>query len=207
MSGDEAAGSGAFGGCGRRALARIARGALTVAGWRLTTEPPTVARCVIAAAPHTSIWDVPLMLAVAVGWDLELRWLGKRELFTGPAGRIFARLGGLAVDRARPDGRVAQLAAMFAKRDVLRLLIAPEGTKAWRPGWRSGFYRIAEQAGVPIVPARLDYGTRTMAFGEPFHPSGDVDADMDRLRAFFAGAVGGHPERSGPIVIAPSRRR
>jgi 1-acyl-sn-glycerol-3-phosphate acyltransferase len=114
---------------------------------------------------------------------------------------LFRWLGGIPVQRAGQGGQVESIAKLFSERDRLVLAIAPEGTRARADHWKSGFYQIARQARVPIVPAYLDYGTRTAGFGTPFVPSGSLRADMDRLRAVYVGKRGLFRNAFGPVRL------
>jgi 1-acyl-sn-glycerol-3-phosphate acyltransferase len=172
--------------------------------WRWKVEPvqePLPQRCVMIAAPHTSNWDFPLTLAIARVSGVRISWLGKRSLFKGPAGPVMRWLGGVAIDRSAPGGMVGQLAAEFGRHEQLVLVVPAEGTRSRTEHWKSGFYRIAEQAEVPIVCAFVDRRTRTGGFGPVVQPSGDLSADMDRLRAFYAGREGLRPGRFGPVRV------
>jgi 1-acyl-sn-glycerol-3-phosphate acyltransferase len=168
---------------------------------------PTGTSCVLVAAPHTSWLDFPLMLGIAWAADLSPRWLGKQELFRAPFGGVMRGLGGIAVDRRNPGSLVADMTARAADGSAFALVIAPEGTRGRAEGWKSGFYRIAQDAGVPIVLTYLDGPTRTGGFGPAITPSGDLAADMDVVRAFYADKRGVHPERrSTPTLAGESPR-
>jgi len=172
--------------------------------WRWTAIPaeePIPSRCVMIVAPHTTNWDFPLTLAMARVRGVKISWLGKESLFRGPAGPIMRRLGGVAIDRSAPGGMVASLAKEFVHRERLVLVVPAEGTRSKTEYWKSGFYRIAEQADVPIVCAFVDRATRTGGFGPVITPSGDLTADMDRIRAFYAGKEGLKAGRFGPIRL------
>src|SRR5262245_40751174 len=174
----------------RRTLGRLV---LRLLGWRAVGEFPSAGceRCVLIAAPHTSNWDLPFMIAFAMAFELHISWMGKHTLFHGLFGRFMRWLGGIPVRRGERSGLVEDMAALFAEREELVLAIAPEGTRGRADHWKSGFYRIAREAQVPIVPAYLDYGTRTAGFGPPIVPtSTSLRADMDRLRAVYAGKRG-----------------
>lgn len=161
--------------------------------WRWKVVPPqepVPASCVMIAAPHTSNWDFPLTLAMARVSGVRIRWLGKDALFRGLMGPVMRRLGGVSIDRSAPQGMVAALADEFSRHDDLVLVVPAEGTRSKTDYWKSGFYRIAEAAGVPIVCAFVDRSTRSGGFGPVFRPSGDVRADMDIVRAFYQGKVG-----------------
>ena len=149
--------------------------------------------CVLVAAPHTSNFDFPLMLAMAWMSGLHVRWLGKKEMFVGPLGPVFRALGGVAVDRANPGTLVADLAAHAGASEHLAIVVPAEGTRSKGEYWKSGFYRIAQEARVPIVLSYLDGPSRTGGFGPVIHPTGDVAADMALVRAFYADKGGVKP--------------
>jgi 1-acyl-sn-glycerol-3-phosphate acyltransferase len=184
----------------RRAIGRFVLRAL---GWRAVGEfPPDSERCVLIAAPHTSNWDLPFMIAFAMAYDLHISWIGKHTLFRGAFGAFLRWLGGIPVRRDTRSGMVEQLAKLFTDRPYLVLAIAPEGTRRRSEHWRAGFYRIAERARVPIVPAYLDFGTRTAGFGPPLLLSPSLRADMDHLRRVYAGKRGLFADRFGPVRLA-----
>ncbi len=172
-------------------LRLLASGWLTL--WRFSNvqaPSPIPDRCVMIAAPHTSNWDFPLTLALAKVNGVHVTWLGKSELFRGPMGPIMRRLGGIAVRRDSAGNMVDELTGKFATRDKFCLLVPVEGTRSRSEYWKSGFYRIAGDANVPIVFAFVDGVTRTGGFGPLLIPSGDVVADMNQARAFYAGKEG-----------------
>jgi 1-acyl-sn-glycerol-3-phosphate acyltransferase len=125
---------------------------------------------------------------------LRLHWMGKHTLFRPPFGRAMRWMGGVPVDREATRGVVAQLVEEFERRERFLLGIAPEGTRSRVTRWKTGFYRIAHRAGVPIVPVGLDWGTQAVRLGDPFTPTGDMEADIQQLRAWFAPIVGKRPE-------------
>lgn len=174
---------------------------LRLIGWEWSGVRPTESKFVVIAAPHTSNWDLFHMAAFAFVFDIPLAWLGKHTLFQGPGKRLFRALGGIPVDRRAPQGLVAQVAEEFARRDRLVVAIPPEGTRARRDYWKSGFYYIAAAAKVPILMGYLDFARKQGGYGPLLWPSGDVRADMDKIRAFYADKAGKHPERFGPIRL------
>lgn len=171
--------------------------------WRVEGAlPPGMRKVVFIAAPHTSNWDLPFMLAVAWTLGLRLGWMGKKSLFAPPFGSFMRLLGGVAVDRAAPGGLVDQVAAEFARRDGLALAIPPEGTRSLSPYWKSGFYRIAEGAEVPIACGYLDYARRCGGIGPIVVPSGDRTADALHFAQFYATVTAKYPELAGPVRFA-----
>jgi 1-acyl-sn-glycerol-3-phosphate acyltransferase len=182
-------------------LKAIARLFLKVAGWDSEGGLPVEKRFVLIAAPHTSNWDLALLLALAETYDVRVSWMGKHTLFRGPMGRLMTAVGGIPVRRDRRNSLVKQMAAEFEKRDELVLVVPSEGTRGYTPHWKSGFYHIATEAGVPIVMGFLDYAHKRGGFGPALLPSGDIRADMDEFRAFYSDKTGRHPELFGEIRL------
>jgi 1-acyl-sn-glycerol-3-phosphate acyltransferase len=182
----------------RRALASLF---LRLTGWRPEGARPASRRYVLIAAPHTSNWDLAYLLALAAVYDVSVSWMGKHTLFRGPWGAALRRLGGIPVDRRHRGNLVRQMAELFEQRDRLALTVPAEGTRAYAPHWRSGFYHIARTANVPVVLGYLDYQRKRGGFGPELVLTGDVSQDMDEIRSFYADKVGRHPERFGPVRL------
>lgn len=157
---------------------------------------PIPKKCVMIAYPHTTNWDFPAMLSVAEASNLSVKWLGKKQLFWGPLGPLMRALGGVSVERSSSQGLVNELAEEFARRDQFALVIPAEGTRSEVEYWKSGFYRIALAAKVPILCSFVDGTTNTGGLGIVLTPTGDMAADMDRVRAFYAGKTGLKPGKS-----------
>ena len=173
----------------RRAFARTV---LRLARWRTVGEVPRTA--ILVGAPHTSNWDWVAMLLLTWSQGVQARVLIKRELFRGPLGPLLRVTGGIPLDRSNPGETVRALLAAAEGDDRFLLVLAAEGTRGKGEFWKSGFYRMARQTGLPISLGFIDGPSRTMGFGPTFAPTGDVAADMDRVRAFYADKRGIHPE-------------
>ncbi|MBN1381447.1 MAG: lysophospholipid acyltransferase family protein [Deltaproteobacteria bacterium] len=174
---------------------------LQLSGWQVAGKPPSLSKFVVVGAPHTSNWDLPLLLAIAFFFGLRVSWMGKHTLFRGPFDAIFRWLGGIPIERQSSHGAVEQMIEEFQKRDRLILVLAPEGTRRRVESWKSGFYHIAVGAGVPILIGFIDYGRNKGGIGPLIDPSGDIEADMAKIRNFFATVTPRHPERFGPVII------
>ena len=172
---------------------------LRMLGWRIVFVPPPSAKTVIIGYPHTSNWDFPVAMLWRFATCFPLYWVAKREMFANPLGGLFRRWGGIPLDRAHPGGFLEQMCDEFARRDSFHLAIAPEGTRRKTAHWKSGFYRLAVAAGVPLGLGFLDYGTKTLGIGDWIVLSGDREADLERIRAFYAGKRGCRPEQAGDI--------
>jgi 1-acyl-sn-glycerol-3-phosphate acyltransferase len=179
----------------------LARTYFYLTGWEAVGALASDKKIVVVAAPHTTNWD--LIQLVALKWllDADLSWIGKHSLFWWPLGPIMRALGGIPVRRDHPEGAVEQIVRVFHEVETLYLTITPEGTRSYTPYWKSGFYRIAKAAGVPIQLGFTDYSRRRTGFGPTFMPGDDVRADMDKIRAFFADKVGRHPDQTGEIRL------
>ncbi|MEO6801353.1 MAG: 1-acyl-sn-glycerol-3-phosphate acyltransferase [Rhodanobacter sp.] len=162
------------------------RALLRLFGWRLVGNFPDTSKLVLIAAPHSSWWDGfwGLLIKVAIGADVH--FMGKQELFRGPLGGLLRRLGGVAIDRGAAKGVVEQMIDQFHQRNKFWLGIAPEGTRKSVKRWKSGFWHIARDAGVPIFPVAFHYPDKTIQLGPLFDTSADMDKDMLRLRAWYA---------------------
>jgi 1-acyl-sn-glycerol-3-phosphate acyltransferase len=164
---------------------------LKLAGWKIEGDwPRDIPKMVLIAAPHTSNWDGINMLAAAGYYRIPLRWMGKKELTTGPFGGIVKWLGCVPVDRKGGGDLVRQMQAAFGASARMVLAVAPEATRAATREWKSGFYHIAHAAGVPLVVSVLDYGTRTITLAGAVTPSGDYAADLPLIKAYYDGAKG-----------------
>jgi 1-acyl-sn-glycerol-3-phosphate acyltransferase len=173
---------------------------LRIFGWRVEGALPG-GKAVVIAAPHTSNWDMPMMLAVAYVLGIEPSWLGKRELFRPPFGALMRWLGGIPVVRSRRDNMVQQVAARFEAASSLYVVIPPSATRSRAKHWKSGFYHIARAADVPIVCAFLDYRRKLAGIGPSFVPSGDVCADMAKIRSFYETIEGKYPAQTTPVRL------
>jgi 1-acyl-sn-glycerol-3-phosphate acyltransferase len=148
---------------------------------------------VLIVAPHTSNWDFPIGLMAMFALNLRGVFLGKHTLFRWPFGGIMRWLGGAPVDRSSAHNVVYQTIALIRGNERLVLVVSPEGTRKKLPKWRTGFYYVAQGAGVPIVPIAFDYSTRTFRVFPPLVPGEDRDADFAVLRAHFDATMARYP--------------
>ena len=179
----------------------LGRAGLWVFGWRPEAVIPDTPRFVLVGYPHTSTWDFPLFILTAWALDVRCRWAGKQSLFNGPLGGLFRALGGVPVDRTGGKNMVSTVAELFAQNERLIFGIAPSGSRSYTHHWRSGFYHKAREANVPLVLGSVDFARRSGCLLEVIHLTGDVTADMDRIRAAYSAVRGRNPERQTPIRL------
>ena len=170
----------------------LGRSLLRLGGWRMAGAFPDIPRLVLIGAPHSSNWDGFWGFAAKLALGLDIRILGKHQLFWWPLGPILRRLGVIAVDRSAAQGVVEQAAALITGSDKFWFGLAPEGTR--KPGvhWKSGFWKIAKAADVPVLPAYFHYPDKIIGIGPPFALGDDMAADIARIRAWYRPWQGRH---------------
>lgn len=164
-------------------------------GWKLVNDIDLPKKCVICIAPHTSNWDFFWGNIFRHVLHLRAHFLMKKEWFSFPLGGLMRTLGGIPVDRSHKTSLTDSLAEIFSQNDLFRLVITPEGTRKLNTDWKRGFYFIAFKAQVPIVLAFIDYPKREIGFGKIFIPTGDVETDINEIKAFYKDKQGKFPER------------
>lgn len=185
----------------------LARTLLRLTGWSVVGEAPTLARCVVIFAPHTSTWDFPLLILVKYAFGGPIHYLGKHTLFRPPFGWLFRATGGIPVVRHERRHFVDEAVRLFEERPSLWLAISPEGTRRKTDHWKSGFYRIALAAKVPVLLAFVDAAKKECGVGELVELSGDVERDLALVRAFYADKRGIVPELASTIRFGPGPER
>jgi 1-acyl-sn-glycerol-3-phosphate acyltransferase len=161
---------------------------------------------VLIVAPHTSNWDFLTGIWVKIAMRLGARFVGKHTLFRWPLGVVMRWLGGVPVDRTSAAGFVEEAARVLRESERMTLVIAPEGTRRRTEKWKSGFYRIAMAAQVPIVLTGFDYPRKVVFFGPLIEPTGDYERDLERIQSHFNAGMAVKPENySGPETGPPGR--
>lgn len=173
----------------------LGRALLRLSGWRVIGMVPDTPKLVAIAAPHTCSLDVFLGIVVLLALGARVNWLAKHTTFRGPQAIVLRWAGAISVNRAAPASLVRDVIDRMRREDRMFLALAPEGTRRKVERWKSGFYRIALAAGVPILPVALDYSRRVVEIGALYAPTGDYEADLKRLHSFFRPEMARHPER------------
>lgn len=170
----------------------IGRAILRLGGWRVTGEWPDVDKVVIIVAPHSSAWDAIWGIAAKVALGLRIVFIGKKEAFWGPVGWLLRLFGGVPVDRSAPGGIVDQVAKQMNEAERMWFVLAPEGTRRKVDKWKTGFWKIARRAQVPVFCIGFNYPERTMCLGEMVTLTDDMEADVRRIRGLFTHYRGKH---------------
>ena len=175
---------------------------LRIFGWRRAGQVPDAPKFVMIAAPHTSNWDFPVGLAIILAFKAKMYWLGKEPIFRWPFGTFFKWLGGIPVSRSKSGDVVAQSVQAFNEQVRMMMVVAPEGTRKKANHWKTGFYYIAMGANVPLVMGFVDYVRKEGGFGPTLMPTGDIEADMEKIRAFYENITAKNPDKSTPAMIS-----
>ncbi len=166
-----------------------------ICGWRFIGESTKeMQKCVMAVAPHTSVWD---FVWGRLGlWVLQLnaKFLIKKEFFSFPFGGLLKKLGGIPVDRGKRNNLVETAVEMFRKSKKLTIVITPEATRHLTHRWKKGFYEIALKANVPIVMAFVDYEKKEAGVGPIIYPTGNYEEDLKKMEAFYMNVGAKYPD-------------
>jgi len=175
---------------------------LRIFGWRRAGQVPDAPKFVMIAAPHTSNWDFPVGLAIILAFKAKMYWLGKEPIFRWPFGTFIKWLGGIPVSRSKSGDVVAQTIQTIKEHEKIAMVVAPEGTRKKANHWKTGFYYIAMGANVPLVMGFVDYVRKEGGFGPILMPTGNIEADMEKIRAFYENITAKMPDKSTPVMIS-----
>lgn len=165
-------------------------------GWRIEGELPNTRQAIIPVAPHTSNWDFFVGVFVMLALGLKLSYLGKHTIFRFPVNGLLRWLGGIPVDRRSAQGVVGQMVTEFQQRDQLILALAPEGTRKKVTDWKKGFLHIAKATQVPVIPVGMDFSRKVIDIRPPMLITGEIDAELARVKQSIARAVGKNPQHA-----------
>lgn len=180
-------------------LPHVAKRLLMLGGWTVIGGVPAVRKAVIIAAPHTSYWDGFWALVFKTAIGLDVKWFVKESMFWFPLGNLLRAFGAVPIDRRNAGSAVNEAIAAFDTGERFYFGLAPEGTRSRTGGWKSGFYRIADGAAVPVVCGFLDYRDRRLGLGPMVTLSGDKQADLRIFRSFYASIRGRRPANASPV--------
>ncbi|SFC53006.1 1-acyl-sn-glycerol-3-phosphate acyltransferases [Flexibacter flexilis DSM 6793] len=175
----------------------IARFYFWLTGWKTGQRvPKDLKKMVLIAAPHTSNWDLPIALSALYIMDVRVNFLIKKEWLKPPMGWLIKALGGIGVDRSKRTNMVEAMVQTFKEAERMIMIIPPEGTRGYVKEWKSGFYHVAQQAGVPVIMGYLDYKKKVAGVSDPFYTTGNYEADLKQIQDFYRGITPKYPELS-----------
>jgi 1-acyl-sn-glycerol-3-phosphate acyltransferase len=171
-----------------------------IMGWKVVGSIPEIKKYIVISAPHTSNWDFLIGRCFAYIVALSPKYLIKSELYFWPLSILIRWNGGIPVYRKTAKNTVDQVVERLKKADNLILGIAPEGTRKRVKKWKTGFYFIAQKAGVPIVLMYMDYSKKEVGFLDVLQASGDLQKDMEMIQEYYKDKVGKNPELFNPEI-------
>lgn len=182
----------------KRALGKIF---FKIMGWKLTAEiTEEMKHSVMVAAPHTSNWDFPFALAAFWMMGIDLKYFIKQFYTAGLHGYFFKWTGAIGVNQKK-HGNLSDYAIRLLKERKMVVLVPAEGTRKKVDKWRTGFYRIAIEAQVPISLGYLDYAKKEAGVMGAFKPSGIFEEDMAYIEAQYRDITPCHPEDYNPKIF------
>ena len=163
-------------------------------GWTTRIEVDHPEKYILCLAPHTSNWDFIIGLLYSRAEGIKANFLMKKEWFFWPLGVWFRHLGGIPVNRSKHTSMTDAMAEAARREPNFKLCVTPEGTRSLNPNWKKGFYFIALKAELPILLYGLDFERKLIECTQMIVPTGDVDADMKRIKTYFKDFKGKNPE-------------
>ncbi|WP_171319294.1 MULTISPECIES: 1-acyl-sn-glycerol-3-phosphate acyltransferase [unclassified Acinetobacter] len=181
---------------------KTAEKSLNLMGWQIDNHwDLNIDQCVMIAAPHTSNWDALYARLALKALGVNVRITIKDSYMKFPFGPFVRAMGGIGINRRpKQDGEARQsmvelMADLFKHHPKLVMLVTPEGTRAKQEKWKTGFYHVAMQAGVPIALAYMDYAQKKTGVGKIVYPTGDYEKDMAEIMGFYAQIHAKFPEK------------
>lgn len=182
---------------------RAALVCLRLAGWTPLLESGP-AKFVAAAAPHTSNADFWPGLFWKWATRTPVHFVGKEALFKFPMGTFMRAVGGIPLDRSKARANfVDAVVDIIHRENEIALIVAPEGTRARAPHWKTGFYYMALEAGVPIGVTVIDWKRKRFGVVGYVTPTGDLAADFAKIRDLMGNTRGKKPQNQGPVMPRP----
>lgn len=179
--------------------AKISAFILALFGWKVKGfYADKVKSCVIVVAPHTSNWDFVWGILARNVYRLNAYYLIKDTFFKPGMAWFFRWTGGIPVDRTKKNDLTEQLKSMLQSGENLQVVFTPEGTRKRVDRWKTGFYWVAFETGLPIVMHSIDFRLKEFNTREPFYPTGDWEKDKVVFEAFYEGVTAGNPEGFNP---------
>ena len=172
-------------------------------GWKLIGAlDSSIKQCIIIVIPHTSNLDFLIALLVRGIMNVEINFVGKKELFAFPFGYYFRSVGGAPLDRSGGKNNVDATVEVFKKQETFRLALSPEGTRKKVNELRTGFYYIALNAKVPIIPVAFDYGKKEVKIGDAVYVTDNYEEDMKMILPFYKDVKGKNPLKDKRVRMA-----
>lgn len=168
-------------------------------GWKfVNTIPEDLRSFVFIGAPHTSNHDFVPAMGVACNIKRNAKFVIKSSVLFFPLNLVLIPMGAVGIDRSKlkaqgSNNYVHLMAELFKDFKELVLMISPEATRSPNDKWKTGFYYVAKEAGVPIVLGYADYDKKEYGVKKVIYPT-DIEKDMKEITEFYRHVRGKRPE-------------
>ena len=163
-------------------------------GWEIkgnsTFSKLKIKKAILIAAPHTHWMDLFLGILIRGSVGFKSSFIGKKELFFFPLSIFLKLIGGIPVNRSKKNNTVNEIVNIFNQRKEFILSLAPEGTRQKVSKFKTGFYYIAKEAGIPIIMITMDYSNKQSLISNPFYTTKNFKVDLNFIESFFDGVEG-----------------
>lgn len=177
-------------------MKKLATKILSLFGWKcLAPLQEQTTKSIICVAPHTSNWDFFIGKLYYSTINKPHGFLMKKDWFFFPLGYLLKALGGIPIDRSRSQGTTEKVVDYISRQEEVHIAITPEGTRSYGTEWKTGFYRIALSAGIPIELAMIDYKNKLVGIFEVFYPTGDMERDIAYIRSRYRSEQAKYPHK------------
>jgi len=177
-----------------------------ITGWRTTPLAPEGAGITIAA-PHTSNWDIFYAMGAAIIFDIKIYFSIKESWCRIPiVGSLILWMGAIPINRSSKGKGQVDLIREFVehhKDDRVFFLFTPEGTRGKVEKWKTGFYHVAQDCGLPIFLAQVDYRTKVSGVFHTYQLTDDKVADIEAIQASYKSIYARFPETQYPPYSGP----
>ncbi len=175
-----------------------------IAGWQVTKISPKGAGVAIAA-PHTSNWDFIYALGAAILQDVKIYFSIKDSWCRTPIiGQVMMWLGAMPIDRSsKGQGQVDTIKQFVTRHKSAKVffLFTPEGTRGRSERWKTGFYHVAQDSGVPIFLAKVDYLLKEAGVFHSYELTGDKEEDINAIQASYKRVAGKYIDKQFPPYL------
>ena len=165
---------------------------LKILGWKITGDFPNLNKSVIIFAPHTSYWDGFYGKLSLMQFNINYKFLSKKEFFKFPLNYFFKVFGSIPVYKNKEY--INQIVELFNNNNKLHIILSPEGQLTKTDHWKKGFYYIASRANVPIVVGYIDYKKKELGIKGVIRNISDMSETMNEISKMYKNVNAKYPE-------------
>lgn len=165
---------------------------LKINGWKFNSNFPDVKKSIAIFAPHTSYWDGFYGKLFLMQFNINYKFLSKKEFFKFPLNYFFRLYGSIPISENKEY--IDEVVSLFEKSKSLHIILSPEGHLAKTNHWKKGFFYMARKANVPIVVAYIDYKKKEIGFKGVINDVSDMNETMIKISRMYKDVNAKHPQ-------------